>query len=94
MNLTPTVHDIFYNEKLGPLVLSEMNRKDKLAVLVMMNRTHPILVRKYVRMLFSTSWYWGPDQRHKVTGIRQEWSPVTKWGTGGIELEDVLNVDI
>ena len=90
MKLTPTVHDIFYNEKLGPFVLSKMSRKEKLEVLVMMNRTHPVLVREYVRMLFSTSWSWDQNKRHKVTGIRQEWSPVTK---GGLELKDVLNVD-
>ena len=93
MKLTPTVHDILYNEKLGPRVLSEMDRKEKLAVLIMMNRTHPDLVRKYVRMLFSSPWVWGSQQRHGVTGLRQEWAPVPKWW-GGLELEDVISLDV
>ena len=72
MTMTPTVHDIFYNETLGPNVLSRMTREQKVRVLRMMNKIHPKLVKYYLRLLFSATVVWDNDQRHGLTGLPQE----------------------
>ena len=87
MRLTPTVHDVLYDEFCAPYILAEMKREEKLKVLIMMNRTHPLLVRKYVNKLFSSGWDW----KRQNTGICQERASMSGWGKGGLELHDVVN---